>query len=573
MGRSSRRKQQRRDDPVWQGLKAEARGRRMPALLETYERALATRGIEGMKEGLYSRNNQRWANIQQHGPQLAAQVMPVLGPSGVIQLLAEKIGANRGRLPASPYGSPIDHLAWGIDGVTSACRMLLLGQAFGAAVLARTQLERWTFNLAHGLGVEFAFGDLGKANMCTLWDVHHLHVDIAETWNELSELLHGRGKYLTVGHWEAVDIMHGDVPSALADLAKSLGPILAQLRSVALGQAAEKQMATATHLLRGWPESTAYEAPVDFPSSAMSTAGLWPLLHNHVSEDLTLVALVAPPSARLCASRDRFIDEGKALFSPAELPGLVLADHRYRAWHEAARGFGAEAVEVGPLFNPGVIALRAQQLILTAEAAALTSSWSHPQPGSDSLWIAGSAIRSAFFLWLEDDDRALACVRAALEAVARARAWRTRPDRASAMRSNAISRDWFELAGWRRLKLLNRSLGELSHSMPASKWIGARAALIAAIPSHEHGQPGAVARGAAVRSAIGLLGVETIEWLRLQSASLADALSEILVSDQGMVYVNEEQWLDQVWSAREVDFGEPDFSFVSRDADSEHDVD
>jgi hypothetical protein len=274
MGRSSRRKQQRRDDPVWQGLKAEARGRRMPALLETYERALATRGIEGMKEGLYSRNNQRWANIQQHGPQLAAQVMPVLGPSGVIQLLAEKIGANRGRLPASPYGSPIDHLAWGIDGVTSACRMLLLGQAFGAAVLARTQLERWTFNLAHGLGVEFAFGDLGKANMCTLWDVHHLHVDIAETWNELSELLHGRGKYLTVGHWEAVDIMHGDVPSALADLAKSLGPILAQLRSVALGQAAEKQMATATHLLRGWPESTAYEAPVDFPSSAMSTAGL-----------------------------------------------------------------------------------------------------------------------------------------------------------------------------------------------------------------------------------------------------------------------------------------------------------
>jgi len=101
--------------------------------------------------------------------------------------------------------------------------------------------------------------------------------------------------------------------------------------------------------------------------------------------------------------------------------------------------------------------------------------------------------------------------------------------------------------------------------MPTSRWTGARAALVEAIPSHEDGQPEAIARGAAVRSAVALLGLETVEWLRLQSASLADALSVIFVSDQGIVNVSEEQWLNQVWSAREVDFGAPDFSFVSRD--------
>lgn len=565
MGRSSRRKQERRDDPMWQGLKAEARGRKMPAHLEAYETALLRRGIEGFKEGLYSRNNQRWGNICRHGSELASQVMPVLGPAGIIQLVLETIGASRERLPASPYGSAFDHLAWGVDGVTSACRMLLLGQPFGAAVLARTQLERWTFNLAHGLGVDFSFDDLGTDKMRALWTVHRLDVDVARTWKELSELLHGRGDYLAVGRWESVDIMKGDVPSAIGDLARTLGPIVAQLRSVVFGQAVEMGMDVAARLLANWPTTTAFKPPVNFPISAMSTAGLWPLLHNHVMEDFTLVEVVAPPSARLCASRDGFVREGKGIFTAAELPGLVLADHRYRAWHKAARAFEAESLETGALFDPDVIAFRAQQLVLTAEAASLTSLWSEPNPGADALWVAGSAIRSAFFLWLEDDDRALACVRAALEAIARARAWRVKPERAGAMPSNAISRNWFELAGWRRLRLLNRSLGELSHSMPTSRWTGARAALVEAIPSHEDGQPEAIARGAAVRSAVALLGLETVEWLRLQSASLADALSVIFVSDQGIVNVSEEQWLNQVWSAGEVDFGAPDFSFVSRD--------
>lgn len=549
---------------MWQGLKAEARGRKMPPRLDVYEAALSSRGIEGVKEGLYARHNQRWGNIQRNGGENAAQVLPVLGPAGVIQLVAEKIGANRLRLPASPYGAPIDHLAWGVDGVTSACRMLLAGQAFGAAALARTQLERWSFNLAHGLGVEFDFNALGTDQMRGLWDVHHLHVDIADIWNELSELLHGRGRYLPLGRWETLDLMDGPAPNALSELTAALGPILVQLRSVALGQAHGLEMSAASGLLRRWPTSTAFEAPMDFPIPVLSSAGIWPLLHNHVAEDLTLVAAVAPPSARFCASRDRFVDGGAALFTPAELPGLVLADHRYRAWHSAARSFDAEAVEVGPLFNPDVIALRAQHLILTAEAAALTSTWALPQDGADALWIAASSVRSAFFLWLEDDDRALACVRTALESIARARAWRTKPARALTIRPNAIARDWFELAGWRRLRLVNRSLGELSHSMPASRWSGARAALIEAIPPHEEGQPAAIARGAAVRTAIALLGIETIEWLRVQSAALADALREILVEDQGIEIADEEQWLNQVWSAREVDFGDPDFSFVSR---------
>ena len=163
---------------------------------------------------------------------------------------------------------------------------------------------------------------------------------------------------------------------------------------------------------------------------------------------------------------------------------------------------------MGDLFNPAVLAVRAQQMVLATESAALASRWFVDDPGSESLWVAASSLRSAFYLWLEDDDRALSGVRSGLEAIARARAWRTKPDQARKARTRSISRDWFQVAGWRRLQLLNRSLGELAHAHPESRWTGARTALVNALPPDEEGDPDKVARGGTLRAALSLLGVE-----------------------------------------------------------------
>src|SRR5665647_3936431 len=98
---------------------------------------------------------------------------------------------------------------------------------------------------------------------------------------------------------------------------------------------------------------------------------------------------------------------------------------------------------------------------------------------SAAMLVIGSGIRSTQWLWLEDDDRAMAVLRCVLEQVARSRTWRLKPEKARLLeeRSETTPRDWLENAGWRRLSPLNRALGEFAHVRPSRRWNAARALL------------------------------------------------------------------------------------------------
>jgi hypothetical protein len=50
---------------------------------------------------------------------------------------------------------------------------------------------------------------------------------------------------------------------------------------------------------------------------------------------------------------------------------------------------------------------------------------------ADAFAVCASALRSALWLWLEDDDRAMGCLRCVIEQLARARTWRVKPERAA----------------------------------------------------------------------------------------------------------------------------------------------
>ena len=421
MGRASRRKQERRKDPFWRGMKAEERGRRVPHTVEGCEGAVRARGPTGLGEVLFARHNLRWENVYRRGSGLINQVLPVLAPAAPILATCGALGADWDRPPADPSGPPADHLAWAVDGITAAVRLTLLGQAFGAAAIVRSQLERWTFNLAFCQEIEFTQAELGTDAMRDVWGIQERkEEDVAGTWSVLSELMHGRGELRELARWEAVDLLAGDPPSCLDILVAAMRPALRQIRSVAVGLATDEELVGATRLLGNWPEMMPIEIPFDCPPAVVVTVGLWPMLNMHV-DDFNMVAL-APPSARLRASLTPLVADGQARFRPSESPCLVLLDHRYRAWQSAGRAFSQERNEVGDLFDPQVLRIRMEQLVMTVEAATLTSVWSQQTDGADSLWVAAAALRSAFFLWLEDDDRAMACVRTALESIAQARA-------------------------------------------------------------------------------------------------------------------------------------------------------
>ena len=120
--------------------------------------------------------------------------------------------------PASPYGAWLDHLRWGLDSACSAMRFLAMGNAIGAATIARTQLERWSDHLPRSSGGEREPSESTSDWYTRLWSRTDEQREVYEqvwgarplsrrpagtTWSELSELLHGRGPLMASVHWEA----------------------------------------------------------------------------------------------------------------------------------------------------------------------------------------------------------------------------------------------------------------------------------------------------------------------------------------------------------------------------------
>lgn len=177
------------------------------------------------------------------------------------------------------------------------------------------------------------------------------------------------------------------------------------------------------------------------------------------------------------------------------------------------------------------------------------------------LRTAAAALQSAWWLWLEDTDDAMPCVRGVLEQTSRARAHRVKPARAARVEDTGAAASparWLEAAGWKRLAVLGRALGEFAHVSFRARWSGARDAL-SAMQASSIPHPDSTARGHALDAASCLLAHEVAVRLDQACPAVGSAFRARVTGlgiDHHERYV--EELLQRSLDLRGTDFGQPD---------------
>jgi hypothetical protein len=196
-----------------------------------FEAAIRDRGHDGIAEALIARHNQRMQRIVRSGHMMQSIGLPLLTSQFPMGLAAEELGADPGRPPF--YSGPTwpDHLAWGLDSVIAAVRLMLCLQPVGASIVARTQMERWSSNLQFNSGIDQQPGESTVGWLNRLWAGHGVRpadgvkTPVGELFADLSELLHGRGRLMPLVWLDIADVT--DVPSSEhAQLLEAIGDAL-----------------------------------------------------------------------------------------------------------------------------------------------------------------------------------------------------------------------------------------------------------------------------------------------------------------------------------------------------------
>jgi hypothetical protein len=557
VGRKSRAKRLRREDPyrseIRRALRADRRGALVAPTPAAYRAVYSRRGSDGIAEALIARHNERWSNVAQLAPTLGDQLVGTLHVAYPLDTLLMGLRAEFGlpAQPPAPEGTGFDQLRWAVDSAAAAVRLLMAGNAVGAASIVRTELERWTENRAVLLGCERHRDEDTAAFYCRVWTAEGAaELPAVAAWPELSEVLHGRGRLLPVVTWEANRVAErATVPAALLEWVHSV--VRLSLRQV-------RVVAAQVMRTNGWPDEMSdllVSMPDALPSSITirdAAPLLWPLTYEYVHSALG-GRLRADNSGYL--ERLRAVSSGDRTFPYSELAVHSFVWRRGRAADWARWAFEIEEQQLGAAFDPEGTAARQIVYVFVCEAASLIAAW---RPGfvADALDTAASSLRAALWLWLEDDERAMVLARTVLQQTARARVWRTKPGKASKLEARgaqASGRDWLEEAGWRRLSLLNRSLGEFSHSSMRAKWEGARDALAALspVPMEAPWTPQQTARGSALNKAAYVFGLELRHQADANLPELGEALRELLpFGDDDAADADVEAWMAHVWSLR-----------------------
>ncbi|MFI6220121.1 hypothetical protein ACIBEH_06165 [Nocardia salmonicida] len=554
--RTARRATERANRKV--GDRAERRGRRVLPTVEGFERALEERGPDGVAEALLSRHNQRMVRIVEVGVMSQQIALPLLSAYMPLSFIAEQLGAHQLRPPIRSGATWPDHLAWGLDSVGAAVRLMLGMQPIGAAIIARTQLERWSANLAFNVNQSQAPGEDTVAWLnrlwsgCGVWFPTH-NKQVGDLFAELSELLHARGPLMSLTWLDAVDI--GDTPSSehvrlMETTSRALTVTLGHLR-LCLATAVED--AGAVDLA----ESVASIPLVTPAESWVPHLGpiVWPMVPRHF-DDPKIQSNISEMEVYYRKVADS-MDAGRDPDVPRQgWPLYSLGHHRFRALTLAAAGSQREREIVGE--NPGYSIEDAMvSADLAGEMAAMSAEWLRTDPArkpvADALAMCSSALRSAVWLWLEDDSRAMACLRCVIEQIARARAWRVKPNRAAKIESNpnATPRDWIEAAGWRRLSLFNRALGEFAHGATTADWEVPRQALVSIqhdADTNEHAD--LTGRSHAIRASIFIVGRECAAWVDSFGSPLGEAYRHIINLDDIEADQSIEALMNRAWEKR-----------------------
>jgi hypothetical protein len=514
---------------------SEELGRGVEADVTAYERLVAMHGRDGMAAALVARANRRWAAISLQIALPGSFVLPRLARLPSIDAALSELGVvypidgTPGVNPAVYAGDWPYHVRWGADSAVVAARFLMLGQGVGAAAVLRQALERWTENRAFALGLTIAAGEPKAAFYDRVWrGGTELRLNIELLYVQLSELLHGRGMLVPIIEWETAELCESDPPpdvlAALAVLADLGSLVLQQITACTLDLAHGAGRTDLETLLIEWPRTS--EPPGQAACDTVLPA-LWPLTPTLLSGDVVMELAV---SAEVYERQIANIGSGDRL-PLAALAVLAFLHRRHRATQAAVAAFEEEERLVGRKLNWRSLSDREARYLLVNETAAIAGRWVGAEVGA-ALAFAASAMRSAFVLWLEDDNRAMIAVRAALEAAARARTWRTKPAKAAALSAKgarASPRDWLAAAGWRRFGVLNVALGELSHVGYNARWDGALEALAAAQPAPSEDMPAIhTGRGSVLDVVQYLVGAEAVIQLTQLSPELGTTARSIL---------------------------------------------
>lgn len=614
MGRGARLKASRRNpgpreqSDRLEGIRADERGRRVGPSLSDYIDA-SSKGHGRIREALLARHNRRMERLGYIPEQIYRAGLGSLASTPNLYLGLRTLGANLERHPADYFGAWENHLLWGVDSAIAAARLLLAGQYLGAAAIARSQMERWTMNLSYNLREERSSNESASNFINRIWSLEHRlrfrssdrpdfsqdgpaidafighggtqqdfefqppsetgavltlndgwGVNPGQAYVNLSEMLHGR-LWMPAVAWDSVRLLESNIEAEclapIDDICAAINMSLRRIRACAGTSADIKGNQQSSRTLHGAPDRLLYarNQPPD--------VALWPMnpftgasilnIHNSSQAVQQFEAFLRGREAR------------KAIQSERVLSTFLARRAHSAQW--ARKAMTEEEKLLGDAFNETSIAAREGNLVLVSELAGLIGSWQDSfSTASNSFLVAASALRSATWLWLEDDDRAMACLRVVLEHSARARTWRTKPNQAQKIDDRkGTPRDWLEGAGWKRLGPLNNALGELAHTRAGSRWVGARELLSLMQPNPLHGEEHRMTtgRGHALDLVASLLAGEVLAAASELSKPLADACMQLfkeqqIVSDASAPELD--RILDFIWTKRSFGMGAPSFT-------------
>jgi hypothetical protein len=597
---------------------ANRRGWRVKPVVADFER-VSKLGERHLVEALIARHTLRMERISALPESYTSAVLTVLAPLTLIDKSLRRLGALTDRHPADFSGGAPDHYAWACDSVIACARLLLCGQLPGAAVIARHQLERWTLHRAFNWSITQEPGEPTMNFIARVWSTpqqlspmvrpkfdsfetesmtdelegavthdepesDHLHVPLTDgreicpavVYGYLSELLHGR-QFSAAIRWSAGQLVEADggvEPQAygVVDLiTDALALCTRQLRIGVLS------LAQSTNSI---PGRGALALIGDTFSEATAEEGLAPPPINSPERQLAKPPLSAVmpllPEEGLSRGPMGVVREGAYSFDSIlagwKPNGNYLRDdelvcfnfmwHRYASATFALKAMRLEKERLGEDFDEASLGGRAGQWVFLTEAATLVGRWVTNEHVGNALSLIGSGLRSAYWLWLEDDDRSMSVQRSVLEQTSRSRAWRLKPTKAAELenRWQTTPPDWLEAAGWRRLTALNRALGEFAHVKATSRWHGARELLSELQLNVDSESAIYTARGASLDFVSLLVAKEVLAWCEELSPTIANTLQAVFASAH--LSDGEESLefrMNHIWRHRADDMGQPIF--------------
>lgn len=602
--------------------RADARGRRVGGTVTDYER-LAGRGPKLVAEALVARHNIRMTNLMQLPPGYRVGAIESLAPIGLLDAAQRSLGIPLVRVPVLQTGTWPRDLAWGVDSVVAAVRLLLAGQVVGAATIARQQLERWTLVLAQVARLARDPGESFTSFVARSWteflslspdsisglsaltelpqapeleeipaveepEFPHSHLVLSDgsevcpslVYSVLSEIMHAR-ECGDVTTWESKDLLDPRrlpeawfVPIGAVSDAISLSLIqIGMMTAAGVARAGDHDRAAQLAAFWRWPHRFSSRDPDSdarelwSAPSELVPADRWrPSPQDPVTPNLVALMPLTPIEGlkpehvayldrqhwTYANLRDGFRPAGR-LYRDDELATLIFDAHRFSAAQLAVAGLREEAEKFGDSFDARSVTRRGSFYILVSELAALASTWCDGTV-SAALKLVSSSLRSAYWLWLEDDDRAMATLRCTLEQAARIAATLKNPRRAGRMENRpTLPSRWLEAAGWKRLKVLNDALGEYSHAQKKVDPVGPRL-LLHALQVDADENPDAVftARRHALDLVSEFAARSIIDILKTISTKIADSAVDMLDSHGpfDLTESREEQVLRHAWGIR-----------------------